>query len=244
MPSSWLRERIGEMPYRRHPRPRTRLTLRQHLSLKMDNSLCKFLSLVPDMSASSRRVPRRNGPSCHLPRYRPKKIDNLNKGSLPIYEPGLEELVERNADSWQPLFTTEYRRRRGYLHLLHRRAHPSPEQMAPAISAYVFAAASEIARHMDGQRSSSTNRPFPSAPHARVKERSPRFLTADLSLSTSSPTPSSSKKARYHRLHETRPDHPRRRQLSRSTEDHERDSTPPFTLNHDRILIMDTVSAE
>ena len=29
----------------------------------------------------------------------PRKIDMLNRGELPIYEPGLDELVHRNADS-------------------------------------------------------------------------------------------------------------------------------------------------
>ena len=37
----------------------------------------------------------------------PRKIDMLNRGELPIYEPGLDELVHRNADSGRLKFTLE-----------------------------------------------------------------------------------------------------------------------------------------
>lgn len=79
-----------------------------------------------------------------------EKIAKLKRGELPIYEPGLEEMVQRNAAAGRLLFTTDY-----------AEAIPNAEFIFVAVGTpsgvdgeadlkYIRTAVESIARHMDG----------------------------------------------------------------------------------------------
>jgi len=98
------------------------------------------------------------------------KIEALRRGQVPIYEPGLEELIRRNVTEGRLTFTTD-------LAEAVRRSHvcfvavgtPSGDDGAADLSA-VYAVGREIGRAMTGYRIVVTKSTVPVGTHARLRE--------------------------------------------------------------------------
>ena len=79
------------------------------------------------------------------------KIARLREGQIPIYEPGLEDLVARNAAAGRLKFATEYSPAVSEADLVFIAVGtPTRRGDGHADLSYVFAAAREIARHLQG----------------------------------------------------------------------------------------------
>ena len=76
----------------------------------------------------------------------PRKIDMLNHGELPIYEPGLDELVHRNADSGRLKFTLELSDSIPESDVAFIAVGTPPDEDGSADRRYVLEAASSIAK--------------------------------------------------------------------------------------------------
>lgn len=76
------------------------------------------------------------------------KIETLNAGGIPIYEPGLEELVRRNARERRLLFTTSYAEAMKDCEVAFIAVGTPPGENGDADLSYVLAAAAELGRHM------------------------------------------------------------------------------------------------
>ena len=80
-----------------------------------------------------------------------KKIDMLKDGVMPIYEPGLDDLVETNVKAGRLTFTTELSDAvKGADAVLIAVGTPTRRGGGHADLSYVYAAAKEIAENMDG----------------------------------------------------------------------------------------------
>lgn len=81
-----------------------------------------------------------------------KKIEGLKKGVIPIYEPGLEELILNNAKAGRLSFSTDaaYGARHGELQFI--AVGTPPDDDGKADLQYVLAVARTIGRHMDGYK--------------------------------------------------------------------------------------------
>jgi UDPglucose 6-dehydrogenase len=79
------------------------------------------------------------------------KIDRLNAGEIPIYEPGLDDLVERNVKAGRLTFTTHYAPAIGEADLVFIAVGtPTRRGDGHADLVYVYEAAKQIARHLSG----------------------------------------------------------------------------------------------
>ena len=80
------------------------------------------------------------------------KIDNLNRGILPIYEPGLKTMIERNTLENRLIFTTDIAIAVKKSSIIFIAVGTPPDEDGSADLKHVLAVASDIARYMDGSR--------------------------------------------------------------------------------------------
>ncbi len=79
------------------------------------------------------------------------KIDALNNGKIPIYEPGLDDLVKKGVEAGRLSFTTDFASSVGRADLIFIGVGtPTRRGDGHADLKYVYAAAKEIAKHLQG----------------------------------------------------------------------------------------------
>lgn len=101
----------------------------------------------------------------------PKKIENLNQGILPIYEPGLDILIEKNKD--RLTFTTSLTdAMKGASIVMIAVGTPTDEQCpnGQADLSYVFAAAKDIAKNLNGYQVILTKSTVPVGTGKKIQE--------------------------------------------------------------------------
>lgn len=82
--------------------------------------------------------------------HTPEKIENLKKGIIPIYEPGLEELVKRNVDAGRLLFTLDYEPGIAESDVVFIAVGTPPKPTGEADLSVVYDVAKKIGEHLDG----------------------------------------------------------------------------------------------
>jgi UDPglucose 6-dehydrogenase len=175
-----------------------------------------------------------------------EKIAALQKGVVPIFEPGLEELVKRNIAAGRLTFTTDYKEgvQKSKVCFI---AVPTPSQEDGSCDlSYVLAAARSIAESMTEYRVIVTKSTVPVGTAQKIRQvmnpsipfdvvSNPEFLKEGAAVSdcmkpdriiigVESPPDSSLKPSRSAQIM--------------------KEIYAAFTINHDRILVMDTASAE
>jgi UDPglucose 6-dehydrogenase len=175
----------------------------------------------------------------------PHKIELLNEGGVPIYEPGLDELIRRNRKAHRLNFTTDAEA--GVAHGLFQfiAVGTPPDEDGSADLRYVLAVARTIAEHMDGYRIIVDKSTVPVGTADRVSERiretlAERGAKVDFDV-VSNPEFLKEGAAIEDFLRPDRiivgTDNPRTGELLRAL-------YAPFNRNRDRVMLMDVRSAE
>ncbi|MCH9608449.1 MAG: UDP-glucose 6-dehydrogenase TuaD [Chlamydiales bacterium] len=172
-----------------------------------------------------------------------KKVESLKDGVIPIYEPGLEEIVKRNMKGGRLEFTTDYAYgvRSALICFL---AVPTPEnEDGSADLSYVLQAASQVAEQLEGYKVIVNKSTVPIGSTKRVAEAISHALvdqTIEFDV-VSNPEFLKEGDAVNDFMKPDRivigTDNPRVAALMQEL-------YSPFNLNHERIIVMDPASAE
>jgi UDPglucose 6-dehydrogenase len=174
-----------------------------------------------------------------------QKIALLNQGILPIFEPGLKEIVERNFEAGRLSFTTDYAEgvKRSTVCFI---AVPTPSlEDGSCDLSYVYSAASEIARHIDGYKIIVNKSTVPIGTASQMNQlisavlreskseydfdivSNPEFLKEGCAIADC-----------------MKPDRIILGVENSNAAKIMREIYSAFTINHDSIFVMDTISAE
>ncbi len=98
-----------------------------------------------------------------------KKIDGLNNGVIPIYEPGLEEMVTRNHRDGRLMFTTDLSSILDDVEVVFSAVGTPPDEDGSADLKYVIEVARTVGRHMNDYKVVVTKSTVPVGTAKKVK---------------------------------------------------------------------------
>lgn len=173
------------------------------------------------------------------------KIDNLNKGIIPIYEPGLEDMITRNMKKGRLAFTTKIADAIKDSEVAFISVGTPPDEDGSADLKYVLAVARDCGKHMDDYTLVVTKSTVPVGTSLKVKNAIQEELdkrNVDIKFDVASNPEFLKEGAAIDDF--LKPDRIVVGVDSQRAEDLLTKLYKPFTLNGHPVIFMDIVSAE
>ncbi len=111
-----------------------------------------------------------------------KKVNDLNKGHVPIYEPGLEEMIKRNVREDRLFFTTDIARAVKESTIIFIAVGTPPDEDGSADLKYVLAVARDIGKNMNGFKVVVDKSTVPVGTADRVTEEIKKYTDHDFAV--------------------------------------------------------------
>jgi UDPglucose 6-dehydrogenase len=174
-----------------------------------------------------------------------KKIDNLNKGIIPIYEPGLEDMITRNMKKGRLVFTTSIADALKDSEVLFISVGTPPDEDGSADLKYVLAVARDCGKHINDYLLVVTKSTVPVGTSQKVKKALQEELdkrNVKIEFDVASNPEFLKEGAAIDDF--LKPDRIVVGLESERAEDLMKSLYKPFTLNGHPVIFMDIISAE